>query len=405
MYPDTKHTSRSFLPVFTLIIFLSLCLCVVFGMAAAIYRLRLPGSTATVRTLPTYTAAAPVVIAPEVQEDASTLEAQVAAVYDLVSGSVVHIRARSVGYDFFLNAIPQEGTGSGFVYDDAGHVVTNYHVIEGAEQVFVLLEDETTIEANVVGSDPSTDLAVLEIPREQFPSRPLALADSDALRVGQFVVAVGNPFGLDRTLTFGVVSSLGRVIESPDGRYIGEAIQTDAAINPGNSGGPLLDLQGRLIGVNSQIFSPSGANAGIGFAIPANTVKQVVPELIQFGYYRHPWMGARFFELDSQRASALKRAGIDVPEQGLLLVEVTPASPAAQAGLRAGEKIMYWGNVRLPVDGDVITAINGVPITSYQDYIVYLEINTRPGDTVEVTFVRQGQSMDVNVTLGEQPQP
>jgi S1-C subfamily serine protease len=372
--------------------------------AYVFWRWQQPAPTPTFQPVPTYTAAPPLVI-PAEAPSSNTLEAQVAAVYDLVSSSVVHIRARSVTYDFFFNAVPQDGTGSGFVYDDAGHIVTNYHVIEGAEQIFVLLEDETSLEATVVGSDPSTDLAVLQVPADKLPARPLALADSDALRIGQFVVAVGNPFGLDRTLTFGVVSSLGRVIESPDGRYIGEAIQTDAAINPGNSGGPLLDLQGRLIGVNSQIFSPSGANAGIGFAIPVNTVKQVIPELIQFGYYRHPWLGMQFFELDAQRAKALKDAGIDVPDQGLLVVDVTAGSPADKAGIRAGSKVMYWGNVRLPVDGDVITAINGKPITSYQDYIVYLEINTRPGDTVTVTYVRQGQPTDVTVTLGEQPQP
>jgi S1-C subfamily serine protease len=406
-YPaDTSYRAfssrRVWLFVAIFIIF-DLCVCA-FLVTLAITRWQRPMPTATYQPLPTHTAAAPVIIAPE-GAASNTLESQVAAVYDLVSGSVVHIRARSVAYDFFLNPVPQDGTGSGFVYDDAGHIVTNYHVIEGAEQVFVLLEDETTLEATVIGSDPSTDLAVLQVPVEKLASRPLALADSDALRIGQFVVAVGNPFGLDRTLTFGVVSSLGRVIESPDGRFIGEAIQTDAAINPGNSGGPLLNLEGRLIGVNSQIFSPSGANAGIGFAIPVNTVKQVIPELIQFGYYRHPWVGAQFFELDTQRSAALKEAGIDVPEQGLLVVEVAAGSPAEQAGIRAGEKIMYWGNMRLPVDGDVITAINGTPINSYQDYIVYLEINTRPGDTAKITFVRQGQPMDVTITLGEQPQP
>jgi len=185
-------------------------------------------------------------------------------------------------YDFFFNPVPQEGTGSGFIYDDEGHIVTNYHVVENAEELSVTLADGKTYPAESVGVDPSTDLAVLRIDVDELP-RPAPLGESDNLRVGQFVVAIGNPFGLERTLTVGVISSLGRVIESPDGRFIGEVIQTDAAINRGNSGGPLLDLEGRVIGVNSQIVSPSGANAGIGFSVPVNAVRRVVPELIAQG--------------------------------------------------------------------------------------------------------------------------
>ena len=185
-------------------------------------------------------------------------------------------------YDFFFNPVPQEGTGSGFIYDDEGHIVTNYHVVENVEELSVTLADGKTYPAESVGVDPSTDLAVLRIDVDELP-RPAPLGESDNLRVGQFVVAIGNPFGLERTLTVGVISSLGRVIESPDGRFIGEVIQTDAAINRGNSGGPLLDLEGRVIGVNSQIVSPSGANAGIGFSVPVNAVRRVVPELIAQG--------------------------------------------------------------------------------------------------------------------------
>ena len=206
-----------------------------------------------------------------------SLEDEIIQVYENVGLGVVNITNRSYGYDFFFNPVPQEGTGSGFVYDTEGHIVTNFHVIEGAEELYVTLPDETSVTATLVGADPSNDLAVIKIDADLAQLHPVPLGESDNLRVGQFVVAIGNPFGLERTLTVGVVSALGRVIESPDERFIGEIIQTDAAINPGNSGGPLLDLAGRVIGVNTSILSPSRASAGIGFAVPVDTVRRVVP--------------------------------------------------------------------------------------------------------------------------------
>jgi S1-C subfamily serine protease len=300
-----------------------------------------------------------------------------------------------------MQAIPQEGTGSGFVYDTEGHIVTNYHVVADAESVSVALAAGGVYTATIVGMDSSNDLAVLRIEAENLPD-PIPLGDSDQLRVGQFVVAIGNPFALDRTLTVGVISALSRVIESPDSRFIGQAIQTDAAINPGNSGGPLLDLEGRVIGVNAQIVSPSQASAGIGFAIPVNTVRRVVPQLIARGHYPHPWLGVSLLPFEAEGARLLREAGMEVPvDKGLLVAEVTPDGPAAKAGIRAGDRVVSIGNAQIPVGGDIITAINGESIADFQELTVYLESETQVGDTVEVTIIRDGQEMTVKVTLAE----
>jgi len=290
-----------------------------------------PAPTATVP--PTPTTAPPQATPVPLAEPAHTLEAQVEAVYDHAGPAVVNITSRVITYDFFMQPIPQEGTGSGFVYDTEGHIVTNYHVVVDAESVSVALASGKVCTATIVGTDPSNDLAVIRIETEDLPV-PIPLGDSDQLRVGQFVVALGNPFGLERTLTVGVISALSRVIQSPDGRFIGEAIQTDAAINPGNSGGPLLDLQGRVIGVNAQIISPAGASAGIGFAVSANTVHRVVPQLIAQGHYPHPWLGVSVLPFDAEGAQLLREAGMEVPvDKGLLVAEVVPDSPAARAGI------------------------------------------------------------------------
>jgi S1-C subfamily serine protease len=255
-----------------------------------------------------------------------------------------------------------------------------------------------------VGSDPSTDLAVLQIDAKNPPA-PLPLGDSDRLRVGQFVVALGNPFGLERTLTVGVVSSLGRIIQSPDGRFIGEAIQTDAAINPGNSGGPLLDLEGQVIGVNAQIISPSQASAGIGFAIPCNAVSRVVPQLISQGRYPHPWLGLNLLGLTAEWIQAFGQSGVTLgAESGLLVVEVVPGGPAASAGIRAGDRQVNIGNARIPVGGDIITAIDGQAVATVQDLTIYLDEERLVGDRVELTIVRGSEEMKVEVALGERPQ-
>ncbi len=334
------------------------------------------------------------------------LETQVEAVYSAVGDAVVNISVTSIGYDYFFNAVPREGSGSGFVYDAQGRIVTNYHVIENAQEIQVTFADGATFAGTVVGSDSTYDLAVIKIDAGDYPLRPVPLGDSDVIRVGQFVVAIGNPFGLGQTVTFGVISSLGRVIESPDGRYIGEAIQTDAAINPGNSGGPLLDLQGRVIGVNAQIVSPSQANAGIGFAIPANTVQRVVPELISEGRYRHPWMGVRFFpvSLSKQLAASFAELGAEVPDRGVLILNVESNTPAAKAGLRGGNRSVSTPYGNIMVGGDVIVAIDGVVITSSSKLIAYLETNTRPGETIQVTVLRDGKELTLPLALGERPE-
>ncbi len=338
-------------------------------------------------------------------ESVADLQSQVEEVYASMGDTVVNISVVNITYDFFFNPVPQEGTGSGFIYDTEGHIITNFHVIEGADQIQVTFADGATVDAEVVGYDATYDLAVLRVDVAGRTLHPVALGDSDAVRVGQFVVAIGNPFGLEQTVTFGVVSSLGRVIESPDGRYIGGVIQTDAAINPGNSGGPLLDLQGRVIGVNAQIISPSRANAGIGFAIPVNIVKWVVPELIEYGRYRHPWMGITFWPagLTPQLAREFRDLGAEVPDRGILILEVQPNSPAARAGIRGGQQIVRLRRGNLPIGGDVILSINGEPMETPRDLIAYLESRTRVGDTVQVMVWREGEELTLPVTLGERP--
>jgi S1-C subfamily serine protease len=234
----------------------------------------------------------------------------------------------------------------------------------------------------------------------------MLLTDSDRLRVGQFVVAIGNPFGLDQTLTVGVISALGRVIQSPeDDRFIGEAIQTDAAINPGNSGGPLLDLRGNVIGVNSQIVSPSRASAGIGFAVSSNTVQRVVPELISRGYYPHPWLGAQMLPLTPATAMAFREADMIVPvDTGLLVVETIEGAASDVAGIRGGSRVVRFGNILVPLDGDIIIAIDGTPVKNFEELTVYLDTETSVGDAVELTIIRDGEEQTVTLTLDERPQ-
>jgi len=355
----------------------------------------------TPTALPVPTQAPPQVV-PE--EPVNALEAQIEAVYEQAAPAVVNVTTQIIAYDFFMRPIPQEGvTGSGFLYDTEGHIVTNYHVVQNAESVSVALADGKSQPAEIVGVDPSNDLAVIRIKADDLP-QPIALGDSDSLRVGQFVVAIGNPFGQEGTLTLGVISALGRIIESPDGSFIGEAIQTDAPINPGNSGGPLLNLRGRVIGVNSQIISPSRASAGIGFAVSAETVRRVVPQLIAQGYYSHPWLGVGPVSLTPELAKVLRQAGMEITvEEGLILLEVTSGGPAAQAGIRGPDEMVIVGNIRVPVGMDIITAVNGEPVTSFQALTVQLETETQVGDTVEVTVIRKGRERNVQVTLAERP--
>ncbi len=366
-----------------------------------------PQPTATpTAPLPTATPVPPLLPAlPNEQEAANRLEEQIIALYQAASPSVVNITSTSYVYNWFRQAVPQEGTGSGFVYDTQGNIITNYHVVQDAQELLVTLAGGASFPARVVGSDPTNDLAVIHIDGGADLPPALPVGDSAALRVGQFVVAIGNPFGLQQTLTTGVISALGRVIESPESNgFIGEAIQTDAAINPGNSGGPLLDLQGFVIGVNSQIISPSGASAGIGFAVSSNTVDRVVPQLITRGRYAHPWLGLQMAGLSKAAAEVLRSAGMEqVPDAGVLVLEVVQGGPAVNSGIRAGNRTARIGRYSVPIGGDVITGIDGHPVKEYQDLTVYLETETTVGDTVQLAVLRDGQELTIPITLAELP--
>jgi S1-C subfamily serine protease len=305
------------------------------------------------------------------------------------SPSVVHITTLAAQRDLFSMNVQQvpRGTGTGFVWDDSGHIVTNFHVIQGGSAARVTLSDQSTHDAELVGAFPDRDLAVLRIkvPKEKLP--PIALGSSRDLIVGQRVYAIGNPFGLDQTLTTGIVSALNREIESFNQRTIKGVIQTDAAINPGNSGGPLLDSAGRLIGVNTQIFSPSGASAGIGFAIPVDEVNRIVPRLIRDGRFVRPSLGVSAGPANLHRVLGLPK--------GVALVQVAPEGPAGRAGLQPFRR----GRGSEIIAGDVITAINDEAIDGLDDMLATLE-RRQPGDKITLTVWRAGQTRKVPATLG-----
>ena len=329
---------------------------------------------------------------------------QVISLYESSSPSVVNVTSIAFVYNRMLGQLPEEGIGSGFVYDDSGHIITNYHVIENADELMVTLGSGEEFQAQVVGVDAANDLAVLLIDAGEKLPVPLPLADSDNVRVGETVLAIGNPYGLDQTLTTGVVSALGRVIESTvKGMYISDAIQTDAAINPGNSGGPLLNISGEVIGINSQIISNSGSSAGVGFAISANTINRIVPEIIANGYYLHPWLGVQTIDLTANSIVILTEAGMAVPvEAGVLVVGIESGSPAEKAGLSYGDQRVRFGPYIVPLGGDIITAINQVPVETQQDLMVFLETQAQIGEIVNLSIIRDGQLMSVSVSLTAQ---
>ncbi len=313
-------------------------------------------------------------------------------IYKSLSPGVAFITSTSYQQDYWGGVQEGKGSGSGSVIDTQGHILTNYHVIEGAQKLTVSLGGDKVYPAKVVGGDPDTDLAVIQIdvPKEGLTIVPLS--DSDKLSVGQKVLAIGNPFGLDRTLTTGVISGLQRPIRSvpisgaPKGRLIEGAIQTDASINPGNSGGPLLDKYGKMIGINSQILSPAGGSVGVGFAIPVNIAKRVVPQLIQFGEVRRPKLGA-----STPSVSDLAQRGYQLPvEQGLLVYQTLPNSPAERAGLRGISPEGYIGDIILSVDGQKM---------SDTDDLYSLLDKKQIGDTIQVEILRDGKTLTVPVKL------
>jgi len=335
---------------------------------------------------------------PSEQSLLASVEEIVIDVYKRVSPAVVNITSVTVEYGFFFQPVPQEGTGSGFFVDDQGRIVTNDHVVSNADKLEVTLADGTKVPAKLVGRDASNDIAVIsvDVPKEKI--QVVKLGQSSNLQVGQMAIAIGNPFGLERTVTTGVVSSLGRTLDASNGRQISGVIQTDAAINPGNSGGPLLDSHGEVIGINSAIFSPSGGSVGIGFAIPVDTIKRWLPDLISLGRARHPYMGITVTR--PLTSAQLKQLGYDA-EGGVLLAQVDRGSPAELAGLRGGNRRVSIGNTIVTTGGDLILAVDGHKVRQLEDITSYLDQERQVGDTVRLTILRNGKEMQVDVKLAD----
>jgi S1-C subfamily serine protease len=336
------------------------------------------------------------VTVPDAEPAASTTSLSVSDVYRRTHKGVVEITVATASPSPFSGSQTQQAQGSGFVYDGEGHIVTNEHVVDGATSVRVTFWNGSSYEAEVVGSDASTDLAVLKVDAPASVLVPLTLGDSSGLEVGDGVVAIGSPFGLEGTVTSGIVSALHRQMTSPNDFTIDDSIQTDAAINHGNSGGPLLDAQGRVIGVNSQIESDSGGNDGVGFAIPSNTVRSVVSQLLEDGKVEHAYLGVALATIPASVAGQLDLA------EGAEVTEVRPGTPAAEAGLRAATGSRALGAESYPTGGDVITAVDGKRITTADDLRRAIEAKS-PGETVSLTYSRTGESRTVDVKLASRP--
>lgn len=314
-------------------------------------------------------------------------------IFDSVQGSVVAIH--SEGSD---PSLQDNAEGSGFVYDTEGHIVTNNHVVENAEEVEVSFSDGTQVEATVIGRDPYSDLAVLKVDPEKVSTlRPLKLAEYDEVRVGQQAAAIGNPFGLSGTMTAGIVSQKDRLLRTEGGFSIPNVVQTDAAINPGNSGGPLLNKKGEVIGVNTAISSRSKTFVGVGFAVSVKTVKRVVPRLIQEGKYRHPWIGISGVDVSPEIREVMD---LNVTH-GFLVVKVVEGSPADEAGLQAGTEQVTIDGRPVTIGGDVVIGINGTKVRKIQDILNYLAKHTDVGDSITLTIIRNGTRKKVPLTLGD----
>ena len=317
-------------------------------------------------------------------------------VYKKALPAVVNITSTTVGFDFFYGAVPQQGQGSGFVIDKAGHILTNYHVLgDNPRRLEVTLSNRKKYQAEIVGLDKSHDLAVIQI-KASDELTPAVLGDSRGLQVGQKVFAIGNPFGLNGTMTRGIVSSIRSVREPEGGAIIDEAIQTDAPINPGNSGGPLLNSRGEVIGINTLILSPVGQSAGIGFAIPINAAKAVINDLVQFGQVRRPVLGVKSLPIGPELASQM---GLPA-DYGVLILSVIPGGPAERAGLRGGSEKAYLGNTPIMLGGDLIVRIEDQDIEDQND-IAHAMNQHHTGDKIKVTFFRGKNKMEVTLTLGE----
>lgn len=317
-------------------------------------------------------------------------------IYRQASPAVANILTKATEYDFFMDPVPVEGAGSGFIIDPRGYILTNYHVVEGAQSIEVVLGDQSHHPAKYIGADQRNDVALIKIDPKGKQLATLKLGDSNALQVGQKVLAIGNPFGFQSTLTTGVISALGRTVQTSQTTAIDEAIQTDAAINRGNSGGPLIDSRGDVIGINTAIYTPSGTTAGIGFAIPVNTAKNIANDLITSGRVHRAFLGVETYALAGGLAEAL-----DLPvQEGLLVETVTKGGPAAAAGIHGGDRIVQAGLRQFYIGGDVIVAIDGQKVANQFDVNLVLN-HHRPGDTVDVTVYRGGKKMDISLKLGE----
>ena len=353
-------------------------------------------------TLQQNTKQEPVIQAANANSNYTQDELQNISVYEKCNEAVVNISTQVMAYDWFFNAVPQDsGSGSGSIIDARGYIVTNLHVIENAYKIYISLSDGSQYEGTVVGTDSASDIAVLKFdPPAGMELSTIPFGSSENLKVGQKVLAIGNPFGFERTLTTGIVSGLGRPIKNEEGTIIRNMIQTDSAINPGNSGGPLLDTQGRMIGINTMIYSTSGSSAGIGFAVSVDTAKRVVADLIQYGKVHRGTINGKLIQLTSQIA---KYAGLSV-SSGLLVSELDSSSNAVKAGLKAGTQAVQYGSrynyTTIYLGGDVIVEVDGTATTSIADYYSLLE-SKRPGDKVVLTVQRGKTQEKITVTLDD----
>lgn len=317
-------------------------------------------------------------------------------IYRQTAPAVANVLTKATQYDFFMDPVPVEGAGSGFIIDKRGYILTNFHVVQEAQSIEVVLGDQSRYPAKFIGADQRNDVALLKIEPNGKNLATLPLGDSGNLQVGQKVLAIGNPFGFQSTLTTGVVSALGRTVQTSENTYIDEAIQTDAAINRGNSGGPLINSHGQVIGINSAIYTPSGTTAGIGFAIPINTAKSIANDLITDGRVHRAFLGVETLPVGGYLSQAL-----DLPvQEGLLVQSVTRGGPAAAAGIKGGDQVAQAGMRRINIGGDVITSIDGQPVSNQFDVNKILN-RKRPGDTVPITLYRGGKKMDLQIKLAE----
>lgn len=336
-----------------------------------------------------------------IPEDLKDYERVAIEIYRKVNRSVVNITSVSIAYSWFFQPYPIEGTGSGSIVDDDGIVLTNYHVVKDSEKLTITLYDGSTYRATIIGSDPENDIALLKFYPEEADLTTIELGSSANLQIGQQVIALGNPFGLERTLTTGVISGLKRPIQSHDGYLMRNLIQTDAAINPGNSGGPLIDTRGKVIGINTMILTAGGGSIGIGFAVPIDTVRRVIPNLMEHGAVERGWIDITPIPIYPALANRVK-----LPvDKGILISSVKSGGNAEKAGLIGGKKSNFvaFGGITIYIGGDIIIAVNGISVATLSDYFAVLE-ETKPGDVVQIELVRGDGKFVIPVTLSKRPE-